>query len=272
MIEKIITNGLSVAAVAALDVAIKLGLDYGGWCNAEDVTGERFHLKRLSGASYQTLIDKAIGMAHGSVFFIHGHRSSLEMEKNKKTARRLNKPFLLMDLVTERGFFASRRFSAWIEENRIRILHVEGEKEAPHPASTTDCVAGILEATFFLTMMDTGVTSPLQSLVQKERTSQPATPPPQSMEAAIDHLERTLSLKDKATIANMASEELVSLHFTLGDYINTHFKLFTTNTQLIADCRQLADRNDLMPKDAAAIIIRQLWQRLSDTCRIRLVK
>ena len=90
------------------------------------------------------------------------------------------------------------------------------------------------------------MTSPLQSIVQKERLIGPTSgiPSPQSLEAAIDHLERALSLKDKATIANMASEELVSLHFTLGDYINTHFDLFSANTTLLQDCREKTDQKE----------------------------
>lgn len=272
MIEKIIANGLSAAAVAALDVAIKLGLNYGGWCKAEDAIEDRYHLERLSGVPDQTLIDNAVGVAQGSVFFVNGHSASFEQEKNKKTAKKINKPFLLMDLVQTYGFIASQRLAGWIEDNQIRILHVEGEKEDPHSAETAKKVAGILEATFFLTMMETGVTSPLPSIVQKERFSQPLVSQPQTMQAAIEHLEKTLSLKDKATIANMAPEELVSLHFTLGDYINTHFNLFTTNTLLIGDCRQVSGQKALEPKDAAAVIIKQLWQRLRDTCRIRIIK
>lgn len=272
MIEKIIANGLSTAALAALDVANKLGLDYGGWCRAEDTIEERYHLERLSDVSDQALIDNAVGMAQGSVFFVHGDSASFEQEKNKKTARKMNKPFLLMDLAQAHGFVASQQLAGWIEENQIRILHVEGEKETPPSTSTVKKVAGILEATFFLTMMETGVTSPLSSIVQKERFSQPVSSQPRTIQAAIEHLEQTLSLKDKATIANMAPEELVSLHFTLGDYINTHFDLFSANTQLLDDCRKVSGQKALEPKDAAALIIKQLWRRLRDTCRIRIIK
>jgi hypothetical protein len=272
MIEKIIASGNSSAAVAALDVAIKLGLAYGGWCRQGDTIADRYHLDRIADASYQTIIDKAIGAAHGSLYFIHGRRSSLELEKTKKTVSRLNKPFLLLDLAQERGFSASRRIAIWIAENQIRVLHVDGATKEQQTAAIIDSVAGILEATFFLSMMETGVTSPLQSIVQQERFPQQASSPPETMEAALDRLERSLSLKDKATIANMALEELISLHFTLGDYINTHFDLFTTNTRLLADCRNCAGQKDLAPKDAAAVIIRQLWERLRDTCRIRIIK
>jgi hypothetical protein len=92
------------------------------------------------------------------------------------------------------------------------------------------------------------------------------------VEAALDHLDRSLSLKDKATIANMVPEELISLHFTLGEYINTQFELFTTNHQLLADCRRIGGQKELAPKDAAAVIIQKLWERLRENYRIRIIK
>lgn len=272
MIEKIITHGLSTAAVAALDVAIKLGLDYGGWCQTKDAAADRYHLDRIPDASDQMLIEKAIGTADGSLFFVYGGRSSVDLEQSQQTARQRSKPLLVLDLDQEHGFSASRRIAVWIAENRIRVLHVGGEKQASQLAATLNIVASILEATFFMAMMETGVTSPLQSIVQRERFPQPISAPPQSMVGAIDHLERALSLKDKTTIANMAPGELVSLHFTLGNYINTHFDLFTSNVQLLDDCRRCSGQNGLAPKDAAAVIIKQLWERLRDTYRIRIIK
>lgn len=271
MIEKIISSGKPGAGAAALDVAIKLGLAHGGWCEAGAAVVDRYHLDEMSGASHQQIADMAIDAAHGSLYFINGESTTLELQSARRTALRLNKPFLLLDLLRERGFYASRRIAMWIAENRIRVLHVEGDGDGRHVASIAGSVAGILEATLFLAMMETGVTSPLQSIVHQERLPQ-RKPPPETLEAALNHLERSLSLKDRATIANMAAEELVSLHFTLGSYINTHFDLFTTNTGLLADCQRHTGQKDLVPKDAAAVIIRMLWKRFQSTCRIRIVK
>ncbi len=272
MIEKIIANGLSNAAIAALDVAIRLGLDYGGWCTQKAVMGDRYQLEWLPDASESTLLQMAIDAADGSLYVVYGQHTVSDVEKNKKAVLKRNKPFLSLDLAQESGFAASRRVAGWLAENRIRVLHVDGTQDDPRRAITHDSVAGILEATFFLSMMETGVTSPLQSMVRSARFPEPVDSPPQSMAAAIDHLEQSLSLKDKTTIANMVPEELISLHFTIGEYINNQFALFTTNTQLLDDCRRQVDRKTLAPRDAAAIIIRRLWQRLRDHYRIRIVK
>jgi len=120
-------------------------------------------------------------------------------------------------------------------------------------------------------MMDAGITLPAGSVVDHDHLDQKGAIAV-TLEAAIDHLERTLSLKDRATIANMAAAELVSLQVTLGEYINRHFDLFTAGSGLLTDCRRRSGQWDLAPTDAAAVIIRSLWDRLRATCRIRIVK
>lgn len=271
MIEKIISSGQPGAAAAALEVATKLGLAYGGWCREADPVLDKYQLDRLPDASFRSVTERAVGAGQGTLFFADGEKTSLLLVMTRKTALRLNKPLLIQDLAREGGFFASRRIAGWIADNRIRVLHVDGENGDQHPHSVSGRVAKILEATFFLSMIETGITSPLQSVIAQERLPKRENPP-ESIEAALNHLDRTLSLKDRATIANMTVDELVSLHFTLGDYINNYFDLFTTNTDLLTDCRRRSGQWELAPKDAAAVIIRALWERLRITCRIRVVK
>jgi len=271
MIEKIISSGKPGAAEAALEVAIKLGLAYGGWCREGEPVPDKFRLDRLPGASYRSVTEKAVAASHGSVFFIAGETASIRLESIRKIALHLNKPLLILDLDGENGFSASRRIAVWINDNRIKVLHVDGEGTGHAGYSVADQVSKILESTFFLSILETGITQPLQSVVERERLPQPENPP-ETIAAAVDHLERTLSLKDKTAIANMTSDELVSLHFTLGSYINNHFDLFTANTGLLTDCQRRSGQWGLAPKDVAAVIIRALWDRLRATCRIRIVK
>lgn len=271
MIDKIIAGGQPGAAAAALDVAIKLGLAHGGWCPGNEPLPDKYRLERLTAVSYRALTERAVDAAHGSCFFTAGEGGSLRREITKMAARRLNKPFLNLDLARESGFGASRRLAEWIVGHRIKILHVDGACDERTVSSVAANVANILEASFFLTTMETGIDSPLQSMVEQERLPRRDTPPA-TLEAALCRLERSLSLKDKAIIANMAPEALVSLHFTLGNYINNHFDLFTANTALLADCRQRSGQAELAPADTAAVIIRALWERLRGTFRIRVVK
>ncbi|WP_319409836.1 YpsA SLOG family protein [uncultured Desulfosarcina sp.] len=271
MIEKIISGGKPGAAAAAVEVAIKLGLAYGGWCREGEPIPDKYQLERLPHAPNRLVTEKAVEDSHGSLYFTTGETASLRLETTQKAAERLNKPLLILDLSIESGFSASRRIAVWLTENRIRVLHVDGEDEGCIVSSVAESVSKILEATFFLSMMETGITAPLPSVVEHERLHQLENPP-ETMEAAVIFLERSLSLKDRATIANLTADELVSLHFTLGSYINSHFDLFTTNTSLLTDCQRRSGQWGLAPKDVAAVVIRALWDRLRATCRIRVIK
>lgn len=266
MIEKIISSGQTRVAAVALDVAIKLGLAYGGWCRAGEPVPDKYRLERLPGASVGEVAEKSVRAGHGSLYFIDGDKVSLRLETTKKIAFRFNKPLLMINLARESGFSASRRTAEWLAGNQIKILHVDGEGVAK-----PEMVANMLEATFFLSMMDTEITSPVHTAVQQDRMPEQAVIV-ETIEAAVDHLEMTMSLKDRATMANMTAGELVSLHFSLGEYINSHFDLFTAGSGLLTDCRRRSGQWDLAPADAAAVIIRALWDRLRGTCRIRIVK
>jgi len=271
MIETLISNGTPGAAAAALEVAVKLGLDYTGWVPAGETPDDRFRLEKLTDQQSGSSIERAVEAADGCLFFALGERTCLRCETVRRIAGRLGRPLMILDLDKDSGFSASRKIAAWIDEHRVQKLYVEGDDDPGRTASIATAVGNILEATFFLSSMDTGLGSPLSSVVEKERRTLPVSAPT-TMEAALDHLEEGLSLKDKTTIANMDSDELVSLHFSLGDYINRHFALFTANTDLLVECRERSGLPHLLPADAAAVIIRALWDRLRQSCRIRIIK
>ena len=266
MIERIVASGKAGVAAVALDVAIKLGLDHHGWCRDDDPVPDKYRLERIKGGSLGEVVERAVAAAQGSLYIIGSENVSFQLETTRKIAFRLNKPLLILNLSRETGFSASQRIAVWITENQIRVLHVDGEGD-----STPASVANLLEAAFFMTMMETAIPLSPGSVMDQAPMEPPATAV-QTVEAAVDHLEGTLSLKHRATIANMAAAELVSLHARLGEYIYRKFDLFTADSGLLTDCRRRSGRWDLPPTDAAAVIIRSLWDRLRATCRIRIVK
>lgn len=271
MIEQIIVSTSIGVGAVALDIAIKLGLDHGGWVDGDDPLPEKYRLENLPGSGPGTAVGKAVAATDGALFFIQRADEISVCRQIRQATRHYNRPLLIVDLDQEAGFMASRHIAEWVAENRTRNLYVDGFCD--DAADPTFCanIANILEASMFLSMMETGVTSPLQSIVEKTRLPGEEAPP-LTLDSALNHLEKSLSLKDKATIANMAAGELASLHFTLGDYINRNFDLFTAGSGLLTDCRKRSGRWTLAPEDAAAVIIRKLWERLRDTCRIRIVK
>jgi hypothetical protein len=81
-----------------------------------------------------------------------------------------------------------------------------------------------------------------------------------------------LSRRDKAQIAYMAEEELVSLHPSLGAYIREKFRLCGGNKDLIESCRALSKSGEFHGEGASATIIHKLWGELRKTYILRVVR
>jgi hypothetical protein len=79
-------------------------------------------------------------------------------------------------------------------------------------------------------------------------------------------------LKDKATIVNMAETEIGTLNANLGEYIRNEFGLWSGNYDLLTSCCFLIKRDDVHVDEASSIIIRELWKRLQETHKLRIVK
>jgi hypothetical protein len=95
---------------------------------------------------------------------------------------------------------------------------------------------------------------------------------PETVQEAIEILISNLALKEKTTIANMSEEELIKLNANLGRYIIDKFGLWSGNEKLVESCLELADYPLHNEDDAAAIIVRELWLKLRQTHKLRIVR
>lgn len=274
MIDKIIVNRKSDPAVAALNVAAKMGLETGGWTSADEPEFARdYGLDPVAQDHPSTALEQSVAASQGTLYFKESEETgvSLQFETLKRCTLRLNRPFLVVRLDEESGFWAARTIAGWIAENEIRVLHVDGDWGEQKQDAARKRIADIMEAACFLAMANPGLASSLKPGADPDQISRPALQV-ETLQFALDQLETGLSLKDKATIANMAFQELDALDATLGDYIIGHFDLFSEDSQLLADCRRRSGTGGLSPDDAAAFIIEKLWERLRATCRIRVLK
>lgn len=129
---KIASGGQTGVDRAALDVALELGMECGGWCpkgrRAEDGTiSLRYPLKETSSTEYAertecnvrdsdaTLI-LAIGDLHGGTLL------------TAEFARRLQKSLLVVDLKSEDTLNA-RLVDDWLNKTEIKVLNVAGPRE-----------------------------------------------------------------------------------------------------------------------------------------------
>ena len=144
---------------------------------------------------------------------------------------------------------------SWIKLHDIKTLNVAGPRASKDGQIFGD-VFRILEIAFIL---------------HKAQRLKSASPP-KTVEGAIDRLIKGLSLKDKATIANMAETELSTLHFNLGEYIRNEFGLWSGNDNLMTSCCIIVGKDSVDQDEAFSIIIKELWKRLRETHKLRVIK
>jgi hypothetical protein len=259
MIKRIISGGQTGAERAALDVAIKFNIPHGGWipkgCNTENnPLSDKYQLQEFPTHSYQAGIEKNVLEADGTLTFSRGAPSG-QIKYARKIALQYKRHFLFINLNKTITYDASFSILSWVKQHNIENLNVAGQ-ETPEDEKMYSDVFRTLEMAY--------VMHKAERLKSDKH--------PKTMEAAIDRLTKALSLKEKTTLANMAETKLSTLHFNLGEYIRNEFCLWSGNVELMASCRLIAKRADIHQDEATSMIIKELWKRLRQTHRLRVVK
>ena len=275
MVKKIISGGQTGADRAALDAAIKLGVDHGGWIPKGRLTEggplpPEYKLKETRSAGYTERTEKNVLDGDGTLIISRGPLTG-GSDYTREMAIKHGRPWLHVDLNRTAAFQAAVAINNWISEKAIEILNVAGPRASKDPSIYRDTI-NILESTYYLGLVEsskTGADAARNPMGGPEH--QPA-PGPQNMEAAVERLLDQLPMKDKTTVANMLADELPNLYLTLGGYIMNNFGLLTGNTRLLDSCRQAADGKIEHEEDAAAVIIKALWQKLQQTHKLRVIK
>ncbi len=266
MINKIISAGLVDVEQAALDVAIKVDIPHGGWVpnghKKEDSSLlEKYKLKEMPASSEFEHTERNILDSEGTLVISRGDISGEAALLQNMTEKR-NRPFLHIDLDTSSDFFVSQTISAWIAENRIKILHVTGPGVSKDSALYR-ATSKIFETVLYLDMMGFS----LYTIDQMSKNMAP-----QTVDDATGLVISKLTLKDKATIANMNQEDLFSLLPSLGGFIKGKFGLEGRNKNLIESCLSVSGKKSLQEDDAVFLVIEEVWVRLRKTHRLRVVK
>ena len=96
---------------------------------------------------------------------------------------------------------------------------------------------------------------------------------PNTVDAVVDILISELTLAERVGTADLGEDELRVLELTLGKYIRYRLDQLDVgvNKVLMKDCLSKS-RETLNEVDAATVIIRELWNRLRETHRLRVVK
>ena len=149
----------------------------------------------------------------------------------------------------------------------IQILNVAGPRASKDPEIYGDVIK-LLAHTIQILIYEVKKSSaePVPNTNRKPLN------PPKTVDQAVERIISELSFKDKSTIANMAEIELSMLHKTTGEYIRNAFGLWSGNKDLMTSCCFIAKRDKVSEDEASSIIIKELWKRLQQTHRIRVVE
>ena len=128
-VKRIVSGGQTGVDRGALDAAIALGIEHGGWCPrgrlAEDGRiPDLYCLEETSSTDYWVRTEKNVVDSDGTLIIYSGQlRGGTEL--THRLARKHGKPCLLLDLQDDPS---PRSVRGWIGENGIEILNVAGPR------------------------------------------------------------------------------------------------------------------------------------------------
>ena len=273
MIKKIISGGQIGADQGALDVAIKYGIPHGGWIQKGRKTQGgvlplKYHLKEMSTASFKDRIEQNVIDSHGSVIISHGALTG-GADYCLKMAQKHGRPCLHIDLNTISEFTAASRLNAWIKENDIEVLNVNGSRTS-EDSNIYKNTMDIIEAAVLLGLVKTPPPGQWTDMKEEDTHAEPL-PVPLSVDEAVSRIILDMPLKDRVTIANMKKEVLETLNPTLGIYFQKRFFRNDVDGTLFASCLSVSGKDKLDGSGAAFVIIERLWEKLQKTHRMRIV-
>ena len=271
MIKKIISSGQTGADQAALDVAIKLGIPHGGWIPKGRITEEgallqEYQMQEMPTKSYDVRTEQNVLDSDGTLIICRG-RPTGGSDYTREMVLKHKKHLLHIDLNLTTSFDAASLVNSWIKMHQIKTLNVAGPRASKDPNIYVD-VFRILEWAFKIYRLED--LSPAQKAELNEIKW--SAPLPKTVDQAVKRLISDMSLKDRTIVANMAEVELSLLHANIGGYIRNEFGLWSGNQDLMTSCCFFAKKEKVHEDEASSIIIRELWARLRETHKLRIIE
>ncbi len=133
LLEKIVSGGQTGVDRAALDVAIFLEIEHGGWCphgrRAEDGRiPARYRLKQTRARDYSVRTEKNVVESDGTLILFHrGMTGGTEL--TRKLTLKHRRPVLCIDLATATDV-QETQIVQWIDKHHLKVLNVAGPRES----------------------------------------------------------------------------------------------------------------------------------------------
>jgi hypothetical protein len=153
LLEKLVSGGQTGADRAALDVAIRHGFPYGGWCpkgrKAEDgIIPAQYKLLETPSASYLQRTEHNVRDSDGTVIFTIARELSGGSKRTKEFAAKHRKPWIHLARRASTYEPPALLLQRFVEENEIRTLNVAGTRASKEP-DVWKFAFEALQATFF---------------------------------------------------------------------------------------------------------------------------
>jgi hypothetical protein len=244
MIEKIVSGGQTGADQAALDVAIELGVPYGGWIPKGRLTEDgflpaKYLLQEMPTESYALRTEQNVIDSDGTLIISHG-RLTGGSALTRQYADKHDRPCLHIDLNKNDPLEASLKIAIWISKNRIGVLNVAGPRASKDPGIYA-AVSEVLESALHLCDLKMASARPEKTSIET------------SVDDTVDYILEGMPLREKTSIANMEKNQVKNLQHVFDAYIRSRVGFDKTDE----------DVDDLMLR---------LWKRLQESHRIRVVE
>lgn len=133
-VTRIVSGGQTGVDRGALDAAIGLGIEHGGWCPrgrlAEDgVIPEQYALTETRSYAYRVRTERNV-LDSDATLILYKRTISGGTQFTRYMAMRHGKPFLAVNL---EAHYRTEDVRRWIERYRVRTLNVAGPRESTSP-------------------------------------------------------------------------------------------------------------------------------------------
>jgi hypothetical protein len=263
MLEKILASGRNGTERAALDLAVELGLSYGG--SRPSKAGEEpvyEGLNPLSGAGRSACLEQNVLDSDGTLMITFG-RPDGYTDLARRLSLRHGRQLLHVDAATAKASEAAGLIRSWIEVYGISVLHVTGVDE--NNALALYAAAASMLAYAIEPMQRENI--PGGSGLLPAAGGRPAT-----LQQAVSRIEAGMNLREKAIFAGTDAGDADRLFGPLVSTVVARLGLDSENRLLLGSCRTAANQPKMGPDEAGLFILTTLWRSLRKTCRIRVVK
>ena len=133
-VRRMVSGGQTGVDRGALDAAIELGIDHGGWCPrgrlAEDGTiPPHYRLVETESNEYPVRTERNVVDSDGTLILFR-NRLVGGTELTRRLAARHDRPHYLVDLDQTTDV---QQIRSWLAENDVRVLNVAGPRESSSP-------------------------------------------------------------------------------------------------------------------------------------------